>query len=101
MIILKQLIITEKPSVAVNIANALGVKNRKDGYIENDKYIISWCYGHLDTLANADSYDSKYAIWRKEDLPILPAPWRLKIADKINIEARAREIVNHEMIFTI
>ena len=83
---MKQLIITEKPSVAINIANALGVKNRKDGYIENDKYIISWCYGHLDTLANADSYDGKYAIWRKEDLPILPAPWRLKIADKIKYD---------------
>ena len=83
---MKQLIITEKPSVAINIANALGVKNRKDGYIENDKYIISWCYGHLDTLANADSYDGRYAIWRKEDLPILPAPWRLKIADKIKYD---------------
>lgn len=83
---MKQLIITEKPSVAINIANALGVKSRKDGYIENDKYIISWCYGHLDTLANADSYDGRYAIWRKEDLPIFPAPWRLKIADKIKYD---------------
>lgn len=83
---MKQLIITEKPSVAINIANALGVKSRKDGYIENDKFIISWCYGHLDTLANADSYDGKYAIWRKEDLPIFPAPWRLKIADKIKYD---------------
>lgn len=83
---MKQLIITEKPSVAINIANALGVKNRKDGYIENDKFIISWCYGHLDTLANADSYDGRYAIWRKEDLPIFPAPWRLKIADKIKYD---------------
>lgn len=83
---MKQLIITEKPSVAINIANALGVKSRKEGYIENDKYIISWCYGHLDTLANADSYDGRYAIWRKEDLPIFPAPWRLKIADKIKYD---------------
>lgn len=80
---MNRLVITEKPSVAVNIAKALGVNNRNDGYLEGNGYIISWCFGHLDTLANADSYDGKYAIWRKEDLPILPNPWRMKIADRI------------------
>lgn len=66
------LVITEKPSVAFAYANVLGVKEKKDGYIEGNGYLVSWCLGHLDELAPPDYYDEKYAVWRKEDLPILP-----------------------------
>lgn len=48
-----QLVIAEKPSVAQSIAAALGVKEKKDGYMEGDKYLISWCVGHLVQLSEA------------------------------------------------
>jgi len=76
---MKRLVIAEKPSVGMSIAAVLGAKERKDGYIEGNDYIVSWGYGHLAELANADSYDEKYAKWRYDDLPIVPANWKYKI----------------------
>ena len=75
----KRLVIAEKPSVGMSIASVLGVKDRKDGYIEGRDYIVSWGFGHLAELANADTYDEKYAKWRYDDLPIIPANWKYKI----------------------
>ena len=72
----KILVIAEKPSVAQSIAKALGVHERKDGNIENDNYVVSWCIGHLVGLANADSYDEKYKKWSLETLPIIPSEWQ-------------------------
>ena len=66
------LVLAEKPSVSQAIAAALGVKGKKDGYIEGNGYIISWCVGHLVELANADNYEARYSRWAREDLPILP-----------------------------
>lgn len=76
---MKRLVIAEKPSVGMSIASVLGAKERKDGYVEGREYIVSWGFGHLAELANADSYDEKYAKWRHEDLPIVPANWKYKI----------------------
>ena len=76
---MKRLVIAEKPSVAMSIASVLGVKSRKDGYLENEVYIVSWCVGHLAELVNADSYDERYVKWRKEDLPIIPASMKYRI----------------------
>jgi len=75
-----QLIIAEKPSVAQTIATALGVKGKKGGYMEGNGYIVSWCIGHLVGTANADCYDARYSKWVKEDLPILPAPWKFTVS---------------------
>ena len=58
---MKRLVIAEKPSVGMSIASVLGVRERKDGYIEGREYIVSWGFGHLAELANADTYDEKYA----------------------------------------
>ena len=77
---LKQLIIAEKPSVAQNIAVALNVDGRKDGYIEDGNYIISWCVGHLVGLATADAYGEQYTKWSYDTLPILPKEWQYTIA---------------------
>lgn len=75
-----RLIITEKPSVAYAYAHALGVKEKKDGYIEGSGSIISWCLGHLEEMASPEVYDEKYAVWRKEDLPIIPGKtWKYVI----------------------
>ena len=74
-----KLIIAEKPSVALAIAKALGVKGSKDGYIENKEFIISWCVGHLVALAEPSVYDEKYAKWNYADLPIIPREFQCKI----------------------
>jgi DNA topoisomerase-3 len=71
-----KLIITEKPSVAQSIAAVLGAQTRKTGYIEGNGYLVSWCIGHLATLASADVYDKRYAKWIVADLPIVPEHWR-------------------------
>ena len=74
-----QLVIAEKPSVAQAIASVLGVKNKKDGYLEGSSYLVSWCVGHLVELRDAAAYDEKYAKWNKDDLPILPADWKYEV----------------------
>ena len=75
-----KLVICEKPSVGVSISSVLGVKSRHDGYIEGGGYIVSWCFGHLAELSDADAYDEKYGKWRREDLPILPDSWQYTVA---------------------
>ena len=74
------LIIAEKPSVAQSIAAVLGAKEKKDGYIEGEGYIVSWCVGHLVGLAQADAYGEQYKKWQLKALPILPQEWQYTIA---------------------
>lgn len=69
---MKSLVLAEKPSVGRDIAKALNVTNAKNGYIENQHYIITWALGHLVTNATPEQYDKKYQQWRLEDLPIIP-----------------------------
>ena len=76
---LTRLIVTEKPSVAMRYASVLGVKGRQDGYLEGRDYLISWCFGHLWGLADADAYDPKYKKWNQADLPILPTTWQYQL----------------------
>ena len=91
----KRLVIAEKPSVGMSIAAVLGVKDRKDGYIEGRDYIVSWGFGHLAELANADTYDEKYAKWRYDDLPIIPANWKYKIPrDKYSQFETLKKLMN-------
>ena len=78
-----KLVIAEKPSVAQSIAAALGVKSKKDGYIEGGGYLISWCVGHLVQLAEAAAYGEQYKKWSYDSLPILPHEWQYTVsADK-------------------
>ena len=60
-------------------AAVLGVKGRQDGYLEGRGYLISWCFGHLWGLADADAYDPKYKKWNQADLPILPTTWQYQL----------------------
>jgi len=71
-----QLVIAEKPSVGMSLAAVLGAKERKDGYVEGNGYIVSWCVGHLVGLADAYEYNEQYGKWRREDLPIIPDDWK-------------------------
>ena len=74
-----KLVIAEKPSVAQSLATVIGATARKDGYLEGNGWRVSWCVGHLAGLADADSYDPKYAKWRYDDLPILPEHWQMVV----------------------
>ena len=73
----KSVVLAEKPSVARDIANVLKCTKKGNGYLEGDKYIVTWALGHLVTLADPESYDEKYKTWNLEDLPMLPE--RLKL----------------------
>lgn len=74
------LVIAEKPSVALSISKVLGATKKKDGYYEGNGYIVSWCIGHLIQMANPDSYDEKYAKWNMADLPIIPSEYKYDVA---------------------
>ena len=75
-----QLVIAEKPSVAKNIANAIGAYQERNGYLESREWIVSWCLGHLAEYADPENYDDKYSSWNFDDLPIIPDPWRLNVS---------------------
>ena len=99
-----KLVIAEKPSVGMALAKALEVTSKKNGYVEGNDYIISWCVGHLVGLANADSYDERYRKWNIDDLPIIPESWIFDIAPdkseqfgvlrKLMNDSRVTEVVN-------
>ena len=74
-----QLVIAEKPSVAMSIAKVLGATARKEGHMEGGGWLVSWCVGHLAELAEPAVYDPRYGKWRREDLPILPENWRFNV----------------------
>ena len=74
-----KLVIAEKPSVAMALAAVLGANEKKDGYLEGNGYLVSWCVGHLLELAQPEAYGEQYAKWRYGDLPILPDVWKYEV----------------------
>ena len=76
---MKKVIIAEKPSVAKNIADALKIKNRKDGYYDGEEYLVTWAFGHLLQLFDAKDYDENMVGWRMEKFPFIPNEFRYKI----------------------
>ena len=76
-----KLVITEKPSVAKQVSDVLGVTERKDGYIEGNGYIISWCIGHLVELAQPEVYKEEWKKWDYESLPIIPKQWKYDVKE--------------------
>lgn len=78
----KILVIAEKPSVARDIARVLQCKQKGEGFLYGEKYIVCWAIGHLVTLADPEEYDDKYKKWKKETLPILPEQMKLKVIQK-------------------
>ncbi len=75
----KILVLAEKPSVAKELARVLGCKTKRDGYIEGDKYIVTWALGHLVTLADPEEYNSDYKRWSLETLPMMPDKLKLSV----------------------
>ena len=77
---MKKLLITEKPSVAMEFAKALKINaNRKNGYLESEEWIITWCVGHLVTMSYPEKYDEKLKFWRLDTLPFIPEEWKYEI----------------------
>ena len=76
----KKLIITEKPSVAMEFSKALKINTtRKNGYLESGNWIITWCVGHLVTMSYPEKYDEKLKFWRLDTLPFIPKEWKYEI----------------------
>jgi DNA topoisomerase III len=94
----KKVIIAEKPSVAKNIAEALNIKQRKDGYLEGQDYIVSWAFGHLLQLYDAKDYDPNMAGWRMEKFPFIPQRFKYKVKndskDKTKKDSGANKQIN-------
>ncbi|HBI92545.1 MAG TPA: DNA topoisomerase III [Terrisporobacter glycolicus] len=78
----KILVLAEKPSVGRDIARVLNCNKEKNGYIEGNKYIVTWALGHLVTLADPESYGEKYKSWKMEDLPIIPQKLKTVVIKK-------------------
>ena len=74
-----KLVIAEKPSVARDIANVLGAVQKRNGYLEGNGYLVTWCIGHLVQLANPEEYDETLRRWKMDTLPIMPAEFRYEI----------------------
>ena len=80
----KKLIITEKPSVAMEFAKALKITtSRKNGYLESNDWIITWCVGHLVTMSYPEKYDEKLKFWRLDTLPFIPEEWKYEIIPQV------------------
>ena len=82
----KTLVLTEKPSVARDIARVLGCKGKGEGCITGQQYIITWALGHLVTLADPEAYDDRYKRWDMKDLPMLPEKMKLVIIQEMEPE---------------
>ena len=76
-----RVILAEKPSVAQSIAAVLGADQKKNGYLQGENDLVSWCIGHLIELAPPEIYDARYAKWRREDLPIVSSAWENVVSD--------------------
>lgn len=102
----KTLILAEKPSVGRDIARVLRCSKQGNGYLEGDKYIVTWALGHLVTLADPEEYDERYKAWKLEDLPMLPERLKLVVIKqsgkqfKAVKEAMLRNDVNEIVIAT-
>lgn len=78
----KTVVLAEKPSVGRDIARVLQCNKKGNGYLEGNKYIVTWALGHLITLADPEVYDDKYKTWKLDDLPMLPPHLKLVVIKK-------------------
>ena len=97
-----RLVVCEKPSVARSIASVLGACRREDGFLSGGGYLVSWCFGHLAELSDADAYDEKYGKWRREDLPILPDSWQYTVSrDKQKQMNTLRTLMHRDDVYEV
>ncbi len=80
----KKILITEKPSVAMEFAKVLKINGtRKDGYLESESWIVTWCVGHLVTMSYPEAYDEKLKFWRLDTLPFMPKEYKYEVIPNV------------------
>lgn len=99
----KNILITEKPSVAQEFAKVLNVNTtRKDGYLEAENWIITWCVGHLVTMSYPEKYDEKMKLWRLDTLPFMPKEYKYEVIPNVQKQFNTIQmLLNREDISTI
>ena len=96
-----KLLITEKPSVAMDFAKALKLNSqKKNGYIESNEWIITWCYGHLITMSYPEAYDENLKFWTLNTLPFLPKEYKYEVISG-GIQAKQFEIIKGLLLETL
>ena len=100
---MKKLLITEKPSVAMEFAKVLKLgNNRKNGYIENENWVITWCVGHLVTMSYPEKYDEKLKFWRLDTLPFIPEEFKYEVIPQVQKQFEiVKSLITREDIDTI
>lgn len=100
---MKKLFIAEKPSVAAEFAKALKVPTgRKNGYLEGDNVIVTWCVGHLITMSYPEKYDEKFKRWSLDTLPFLPKEFKYEVIDGVKTQFDiVSKLLNREDVDTI
>ena len=95
-----KLIITEKPSVAMEFAKALKINTtRKNGYLESNEWIITWCVGHLVTMSYPEKYDENLKFWRLDTLPFVPDEWKYEIIPAVQNQFNIiQDLINRDDI---
>ena len=91
-----ELVIAEKPSVAQSIAAVLGATQRKDGYLEGNDYLVSWCVGHLVELAQPESYEETWKKWSYDSLPIIPQEWQHEVKNDTKAQYQILKKLMHD-----
>ena len=91
-----ELVIAEKPSVAQSIAAVLGATQRKDGYLEGNDYLVSWCVGHLVELVQPESYEEAWKKWSYESLPIIPQEWQHEVKSDTKAQYQILKKLMHD-----
>ena len=87
MVMSKHLLITEKPSVAMEFAKVIGENGKRyNGYIESENWIITWCVGHLVTMSYPEKYNPSLKQWRIDTLPFIPKKWKYEIIPNVKAQ---------------
>ena len=99
----KNLLITEKPSVAMEFAKVLNINtSRKNGYLESNDWIITWCVGHLVTMSYPEKYDEKLKMWRLDTLPFMPKEYRYEVIPSVEKQFNIiKSLLTREDVSTI
>ena len=99
----KKLLITEKPSVATEFAKALRINaSRKNGYMEDQNWVVTWCVGHLVTMSYPEKYDENLKFWRLDTLPFMPKEYKYEVIQSVSAQYEiVKELLLRQDIDTI
>ena len=99
----KKLLITEKPSVATEFAKALKINaSRKNGYMEDQNWVVTWCVGHLVTMSYPEKYDENLKFWRLDTLPFMPKEYKYEVIQSVSAQYEiVKELLLRQDIDTI